>query len=440
MRKVLAVCLLGSMLWFPVPTYASDNDQGVLKVISFDKIKEEVKNRNREISATLDQIDDADDMIANGVNGIKLSIADPSNNSKGLISYFSNKTSGIHIVNIDDAKLLVKGTDMTPIGGPISKNSIPLLDSNQEPLWWLGIIDVPEIDFTKDTTTMEVVMEAVIDYTNFNLLKLYQSQIMAAEGKIASLKSQQDNSWRSWIQREIAEGQIIWGAQQMYISYNSLTREQEKMTLNRSFLEKRLNIIKIQQQFGMATRKDLKSLESQLRDLDIAIKSLEEGRDSMKGSLNLMLGQAFDIDLTIQDTPELDSSKITELDYDEDLDKAIVQSYNIFLQDSSDDEERQAEKDKVRFDFDKSYKAVKDKKVALDNEKYKLNNEQENWDIVQLKYSLGMISRVELESGQVAFKSQVLKVTTAKEDLLKAYTAYNWMLKGISVSAGAAQY
>jgi hypothetical protein len=172
-----------------------------------------------------------------------------------------------------------------------------------------------------------------------------------------------------------------------------------------------------------------------------------------------MLGQDYDIEITVSNIPEPDYASINGMDLEEDLEDALAGNYKIILQryeySSKEDDLDNAntsdgetiaynnfENEEIKLDdaimkfekdFNKAYQDVRDKEEALENVKLKLEYETKKLNISELKYSLGMISSISLDSARADYKSQSIKVSTAEDELWKAYTKYEWMMEGLSL-------
>ena len=370
--------------------------------LSFNDIKDEMMAHNPTVRANLDRIadaaqslDDSIDLLNQAQTGFQASV-------NSLIAFFSvpGKT-GIRL----GANGFVDGN-----GNPVVNPASPV------------IANPP----TQDNIT------ATLDYLNFNLLNLYQTQLSNINAQKSTLTTQRDNLWKSVLQTDMGNDQLVWGTQQLFLGYKALELQLQALQDNRTQLQDQLNVMKVRETLGMVTATDRRTLELQLNDLEATLKSLNDALTGLKGNLNLFLGQEYDSPLTVQDATPPDSAKLTAMDYDLDLATAKNNSLAARLQEETD--KRDTEIRQVRADFDKAFKDVQTKQDDLAREKMKLANEQVKWNQLQLKYQLGIVSLLELNSGQTTLNTQVRKVKTAGSDLLKSYTAYDWLLQGLAVS------
>lgn len=473
MKRIMSLIMAGALLMQPVAALATDSqDTGVLSSISFDQLKQEVLDRNLTIKSTADKIDEGQNKINTGISGLKQLEAPLDANSDKILNYFTTpKSTGVKAItasksdlaaaltgtSIDQSKLpdpgymLVSHDETTKYAFTIAK------DANGKFLWMpnpnpavqfpsaypsaLGSSLNVQTDLTPnyvDTSKINEQMISMLDYLNFNLLNLYQSQLMSIESQIQSLNSQADDNGVAEVQQSIVSDQIVWGAQQLYLTYNDLSAQADNLSHQLKLLQDQLTITKLQIQLGMATATEVKTTESKISDLAYGLHTLNENRNWIKGNLNTMLGQDFDTALTLASNPTVAESEVKAMDYDTDLDKAIAWNKEILLKvksasDTIPDsvvEDIQNLKLKTKLDFDKAYQGLNDKLQALKNEQAKLALEQEKLDQAQLSYNLGLLAGIALEGAEISYENQKLKVSNAQTDVVKAYQQYQWLLQG----------
>lgn len=389
MKKFWPTVLVSLLIISSVPVNAmADTSTVNLNRLSYNKIEENILAFNPTVRANNEFLADAWNPINDGLKLIELT----ETNLKATIGLLSEK--------------LPKDTNGVPI--PVT----PVRSVTLGP---------------KDT----IDLSNTINYVNYNLLMLYQSQLGNLLAQKASLTAQKDNRWKSYLQTNMGNDQIVWGTQQMFLSYQGLKLQTEALKDNRASVESQVRIMKLQEELGMVTSTDRSAAELQLSDLDVTIKSLNDAQNTLKGSLNLFLGQDHDTDLMIEDAPLPDYQLIKAMDYEDDLKTAIDNSYMVRLQDET--ENRDTQTRQVKMDFDEAFKDVQTKQESLVREKAKLATERVKWDLQELRYNLGMISLLARNASKTTFDAQARKVTTSEMDLVKSSTAYDWLLEGVSV-------
>lgn len=476
MKKILGFVLAGALLLQPVTVYAADSqDAGVLSTVSFDKIKQEVLDRNLTIKSTADKIDEGQNQINTGINGLKQLEAPLDASCARILGYFNGKSTGVK------AKSATKSELVTALTGlPIDQSKLPdsgymlvsqdeitkyaltfAKDTNGGFLWMPTTVTFPiptpstlspNLTVTPglppnnvDTSLINTQLSMTLDYLNYNLLNIYQSQLMSIESQIQSLSSKSDDNGAANVQQSIINDQIAWGAQQLYLSYNDLTAQADNLTKQLKLLQGQLTIAKLQLQLGMTIGTEVKTTESKVSDLALGLKTINENRKWIKGSLNTMLGQDFDTSLTIAANPTVTESDVNAMNYDTDLAKAITWSKEILLKVKTEYDvipdsvvaDIENLKLKTKLNFDKSYEGLKSKLQTLKNEQSKLAFELEKLEQAQLSYDLGMISNISLEAAKVPYENQKLKVFNAQTDVIKSYTQYHWLIQGTDLTSSA---
>ena len=383
MKKTISTMLIGTMLLMPIPVFATDDDNN-LHYLKFDKIEEEMEARSPLILNAGDKLADASSDLSDGEDGLKTVLA-----------------------SLNDQKT----TFTTTITALTAKVVDPLTSASDKELYtsMLGIYQYMLVDLQMNIANMEKQLESIDD--------------------------QQGDLWKSWLQVEQGKNQAVWGAQQIYLSYFNLEKTRDNLQTNLTLLQKKLTALQLKESLGLATHIETIGTESQIKELSLTLDSLKEGLKALEGQMNVMLGQDFDTELTFSEPSSVSQSKLSAMDYEEDLDAALDQSYNVRLQEESDQRE-DAERN-FTLAFHNAYQSVQDKKKALELERYKLSNEQLKYDQAVLMNSLGLTSNLDFEGLRSLYLTQVNKVKTAQQDVLQAYTAYDWMKKGLTVSTGA---
>ncbi len=472
MKKIISMILAGALLLHPVAVMAADSQSaGVLNAISFEHLKEEVLDRNLTIQSTANRIDEGENKISSGVIGLRQMQAPLDARCAGIIAYFTGKATGVKAISatksdliaslaglpIDQSKLPDPGLMLVSQDG-LTKYALTSAKNNNGGFLWIQtpvafpspnpsslsptLAVTPGLPDYVDTSLINNQLSLTLDYLNFNLLNMYQSQLMSVESQIQSLISQTDDNGVASVQQSIVNDRIVWGAQQLYLTYNDLSAQVDNLMKQLMLLQSQLTIVKLRFQLGMTTSTEVKTTEAKVGDLAIGFKTLNENRNWIKGSLNTMLGQDFDTNLTIAANPAVSESDVNTVNYDADLDKAVTWSKEILLKVKSESsiipdsvvDDIQNLKLKTRLNFDKSYQGLNNKLQALKNEQSKLVIEQEKLEQVQLSYNLGMLSNIALEAAKVPCENQKLKVSNAQNDLVKAYTIYQWLIQGTDLS------
>jgi hypothetical protein len=373
MRKKIACVLISLLLLFPSSVFAA-SDRINVKKLTFDKVEQYINTYNTQIYSNNKAVAD-----------IKV----PTDSDRAELQ----KT-------IDDIDAQIQYYD-----GEIAK-----LDRDNP--FEKPVIDIYE--FLKGLSIMN----------KESLKKQLQS---FDENRNKALEAQT----QAIMQVEAGNKQIIWGAEQIFIAYNSLNHQIKQQNNQLNLLYKQLDIMKLQKKLGMITGQTIKNVEISAKELDLAIKAMKDQQKFMKEQLNVMLNQNHDIDLEIGATPDPDLDLINAMNLEEDYKKAVALSFDVRAK--SDSYEREAEKRKFKLAFKESFENVADKLDSLELEKLKLENQKSLYDQAALKHKLGMISKVAFEEQRIAYENQRLKAQAAEDELFKAYRQYEWMKKGLSL-------
>ncbi|RNC63072.1 MAG: hypothetical protein AWM53_01694 [Candidatus Dichloromethanomonas elyunquensis] len=238
--------------------------------------------------------------------------------------------------------------------------------------------------------------------------------------------------YKKGVSTEMANYLVVWTAEGLYFQYNSLSEQMESLTANKVLLEKNLQATKLREQLGMATELAVIEAEKNLNIIDLALSELELNQSTIRQTLNNMLSQAFDTPLEIRDVPQVNSDIVAAINKDEDLRKGLSLAFKVKLEHI----ERRQDDEKRKFEtsFNQAYQNVLDKAKALEVENKKYDVVLKNFNTVQVKQNLGMVSSLQFQSEYYTFVSEKVALETAQNALFKAYWQYQWATRGLIVS------
>lgn len=272
------------------------------------------------------------------------------------------------------------------------------------------------------------------------------------------------------VQTEMINNQMVWTGENLILAYNSLEIEKKNIDRNLALLQNQLKALNLRKELGLVAEIDVENLELSIDDLNYNKKNLSTQQDNIKRQLNLLIAQPYDTQLEITFTPEINYDKVDTMNFQEDLDDSKDKSYTLKIQeyeleakqtavdraydnDDEDDDEDEREQEyalaledlddeKLKaqdtereyiLSFKKLYEEVKDKKEALDMQNKKFEYQKDNLKALDLRYSLGLISKMEYDSSKESYNNQEAKVESAKIDLAKSYKKYEWLLNGLTI-------
>lgn len=328
-----------------------------------------------------------------------------------------------------------------------------------------GIIELPDIEY-EESVAYDTFIETIgyvqgIYESNISTLKQNRNALKEQLKQLDKLPAQELELEKAILQLDMANESIIYGAQNMYLGYNSLRRQKDELVENLELLEEQIDIMVSQEELGMITLLDIKGIENQKEQLELGIKTLDTQMDNIKKELNLMMDQDFDTPLKMEDTFIVDKKIISKIKYKSDLRVAKRNSYSLQLKNydykiqninaewaekhGNYDEIRAAarnlenasiefsqEHKNVELVFDKVYEEIQNKVEALEIENKNLEYQQDKYHVLELRYELGLISEIEFKQGEAEYNSQMNKVKTAEQNLFQAWLQYEALLQGIN--------
>ena len=297
----------------------------------------------------------------------------------------------------------------------------------------------------------------------------YQAQRASLGNNIETLENSSEDAAQGIekvkLNIEMTNQQIFSNTENSFFQNDSLKNQRQGLENNIAYLNKKKEAVDIQKTLGMISDLDVSNFDQQLKDLNFQLDTAKQQQETLLGQVNLLIGQDYNHPLELISNPVVDEGQIKDLDYTKDLAKAINMSYALKLQrmeidakqlalehaeemdgiDTYSYKKAQADieaenlklKDvskKLTQGFDLAYNAIQDKLDASKLEQSRLDNLKTKLSNAQLSNQVGLISNLDLAGIGVEYDGQVLKVKNAQEDLMKAYTAYQWLVKGVGTA------
>jgi outer membrane protein TolC len=279
-------------------------------------------------------------------------------------------------------------------------------------------------------------------YTVYDtLIALLQGNIISLNSQKASISATDASLETTELNLEKAKDQTIVAAEGMYILYNNLNTSLNDLNKQREKLNELISVLNLQNSLGMITETDvvpgfqmsLLQAQTRLKDIELGITTVNYNMSFAARELNYMLGQDTTSALNIGGLPALDFDEINGINFDRDYPAAVVESYEVRIQQATNDSEDMMNDAQRSFNagFFNVYNAVINSKQTLENTKAKLKDEQNTLAIVKLKYDLGIASKLEydMENYNLAAAESAVKTDEAK--LFKAYRDYQWAMRGL---------
>jgi len=306
--------------------------------------------------------------------------------------------------------------------------------------------------------------DALIGIYEYNRSSLMDSRKSLREQKFSLYDQAEDmedaiNKFR--LQSNMSDCQLVWTAQNLYITYNVLRNKEMDLMNQTELMEKQLKVAKVKESLGNMTKTNITSLELQLGELEMGLNDLQTQKKAVLGELNLMFGNSYDYVLTLDTELKPVYENFNEIYFNKDLEIVLENNYTITLQalerdtkqrildraDGSDSLSEEAaeynlknEKIKleetkrdVSFSFHKVYEEVISKKMSFEQEKKKLEQAGTNRDYAIIRFDFGILSELELENVISNYRSQEINACIAEHELIRAYSKYEWMKSGLAL-------
>ena len=247
----------------------------------------------------------------------------------------------------------------------------------------------------------------------------------------AQLTSTSNSLSQSMVQIDQARNQVVIGAKNLYIAYNSLVDQQDELRRSLDVFDKNLAASQKQYELGMITALDLENTKSARNTISSGIDTMDLEITALKRSFNTLIGRNYNQGLTIKSLPQPDTYYVEKIHFSDDLQDA----YNNYISWGgsssvpSNQEKFDEEKGSFGASFRKLYENIGDKQRLLTNAQATLALEQKNYDASLKKYQLGMLSELALVSAQDQLDTQKAAVRTAETNLFSAIEQYKWALE-----------
>lgn len=227
---------------------------------------------------------------------------------------------------------------------------------------------------------------------------------------------------------------MIYSMENLYLTYNALAEQMNVLQAKKKLVDKSVAVAKVQYSLNMITKTALDKVQSQANELDSAIGQLQDSQKKIVYQFNLGIGQEYNVNLELKENPSVTDEDLNMIRVDEDYADAIDNSFSIRLADDYDnilDETR-----KFKNDFYQAYNTILEKQKLLAVEKEKLTLAEQNIKFAEVRYKLGLISAIQLESEWSAFITQQAATRTAEYEVYRAYHQYEWAQRGLIMSSG----
>ena len=253
------------------------------------------------------------------------------------------------------------------------------------------------------------------------------------------------------IQLEHANEQIVNVTQGLFVSYNQLQLNLDSLKANKETLELSVKATELRYTLGLATKLDVYTATKSLTELSNSISDLENQLKVMKGELNKMLGNSFNVELKVGKVPSIDEDYLKNINPELDYKTAKQNSYDLkylnkelskiqigettaeFNNRNMKKNEIKAKEEALKSSLTQQYNEILKQKNALDVAKKTLSEEKEKFSQIEKKYTLGMASGLALKTQKNTMKAQEANVKIAEILLFWEIESYKTLVNGIAI-------
>lgn len=253
------------------------------------------------------------------------------------------------------------------------------------------------------------------------------------------------------IQLEHANEQIVNATQGLFVSYNQLQLNLDSLKANKETLELSVKATELRYTLGLATKLDVYTATKSLTELSNSISDLENQLKVMKGELNKMLGNSFNVELKVGKVPSIDEDYLKNINPELDYKTAKQNSYDLkylnkelskiqigettaeFNNRNMKKNEIKAKEEALKSSLTQQYNEILKQKNALDVAKKTLSEEKEKFTQIEKKYTLGMASGLALKTQKNTMKAQEANVKIAEILLFWEIESYKTLVNGIAI-------
>lgn len=239
-----------------------------------------------------------------------------------------------------------------------------------------------------------------------------------------------------------AENQLMMIVQSLMITYDSTVKQRDMVEQLQKMYDRQYQLTLNKQSQGLATLQDVVTAQSNQLSALSTLQTIDGGLMQMKPTLCSLTGWPADADPEIAAIPEVDLSKIDEMNLEEDTRKAIGNNSELISQRSSAAGKTSAGIDarlavleegdqKMTIKMKSLYDDVFAKKSAYEGAKAGFEAAQKQADSYARMYEIGFLSEADYLGTQIAYYQKKAAYVSADTALRLAIETYGWAVKGL---------
>ncbi|MDO4268016.1 MAG: TolC family protein [Eubacteriales bacterium] len=239
------------------------------------------------------------------------------------------------------------------------------------------------------------------------------------------------------------ERQMIQGAQQAMIGYESILQNMDTLQTMVDLYQRQYDMYNRMQGLGLATGRDALGAYTSLLSARSQLASLQSQQDSIRRTLCELLGYDPDANPDIRPLPAFDMSRVLAMNLEEDTKKAIGNNYTLISQRTSAAGKTNAQIEnrsrmldegdqKVTIEMQRLYQDVMDKKAAWEAASTGLAAAEAGFGAANRQYEYGLISEAQYIGLQLSYYQKKAAAGTAALSLWQAMETYDWGVAGFA--------
>lgn len=241
-----------------------------------------------------------------------------------------------------------------------------------------------------------------------------------------------------------AEAALVSAAQTNMIGYYKSQLQLQVNLGKQGLLKETYQSVVNKQNIGMATAVDVLTAQENLRNVDQEIQTNTSAIENYRQKLQVMLGWRFDANPQIGEIPTVDMNVIAALNPAEDNGKALENNFTLNTnkrkRENAKSEDTMETLDKtigeneqnIGAALSSSYQSVIAAKTAYELAVAQAQLEQQNFQTVERKYSIGTVGRMDYLTQRNTTETAQLNAKIAEMTLLQEVQNYQWAVNGLA--------
>lgn len=268
-----------------------------------------------------------------------------------------------------------------------------------------------------------------------------------AEAAAQQAVSQAENNMNSMettkLNYDKLEKSTVMQAQATMNTLQQLQLQLEPLNKNRELLEAVVLSTQTRKDLGMATQADVLTAQQNVQSMNAQIANLENQIKTAKQKLCIMTGWQADANPEIMPVPETDLNRITAMNLEQDIAKALEQDYtlkidNMKLKNAGSLENTQMmektvanDKEQIASAVNTAYQNTMQAKAAYDQAVLDFEIAAKSMSAADTKYQLGSLSKLEHLKEQAAYVTAQAAKEAKNLALFQAMETYDWAVRGV---------